>query len=127
MRLYAAVLAGLVTVGLVDGAAAQDAAPGWLGVSMDTGAADGVAVKHVVRASPAEKAGLKEGDRIVRIAGQSVTRAAEVTRTVSTRGAGETVTIAVQRGGKEATFKVTLESRPSADEMLRMDHVGSFA
>jgi thiol-disulfide isomerase/thioredoxin len=106
---------------------AQQTAPGWLGVSMDAGAPEGVLVKHVVRASPAEKAGLKQGDRIVRVDAQTVTRATEVTRAVSQHGAGEVVAVVVTRSGKEAAIKVTLEPRPSADEMLRMDHVGAFA
>ncbi len=135
MRFGSAVVLALLALGLplVPTAGAADsphfasAAPGWLGVAMDTGSADGVAVKHVVRSSPAEKAGLKAADRIVRVDGRGVTRATEVTRLVSARGPGEVVELAVARGGKEVALKATLEPRPSADEMLRKDHVGTFA
>jgi thiol-disulfide isomerase/thioredoxin len=102
-------------------------APGWLGVSMDPGGDTGVLVKHVIRASPADKAGVKQGDRIGRVEGQSVTRAVDVTRAVSLHTAGEVLAIGVARAGADVLVKVTLEARPSADAMLRMDHVGSFA
>jgi len=136
MRLLVFGLAGLVALGLVDVTKAADpprlfgqqAAPGWLGVSMDPGGDGGVLVKHVIRASPADKGGVKQGDRIVRVEGQSVTRAAEVTRAVSLHAPGEVLMLGVARaGGGEVALKVTLEARPSADAMLRMDHVGSFA
>jgi peroxiredoxin len=94
---------------------------------MDAGGLDGVLVKHVVRSSPAQKAGVKDGDRIVKVDGRTVTRAAEVTRTVTSRSAGEAVLISVARGDQEIDLKITLEPRPSSDEMLRMDHVGAFA
>ena len=83
-------------------------APGWLGVAMEPGGGTpaGVGVRHVVRTSPAEKAGVKEGDRIVKVDGGGVARAVD---------------------GKEVALKVTLEPRPTADEMLRMDHLGAVA
>ena len=101
--------------------------PGWLGVAMDPGAPDGVAVRHVVRSSPADKAGVKQGDRIVKVDGGPVVRAVEVTRAVALRGAGDVVVLVVARGGQDVTLRVTLEPRPTADEMLRMDHLGAFA
>jgi peroxiredoxin len=102
-------------------------APGWLGVAMDPGGPQGVAVRHVVRTSPAEKGGVKEGDRIVKVDAGPALRALDVTRAIAAHLAGETVTVAVMREGREVTLKVTLEPRPSADEMLRMDHLGSVA
>ena len=104
-------------------------APGWLGVAMEPGGGTpaGVGVRHVVRTSPAEKAGVKEGDRIVKVDGGGVARAVDVTRVVSGHAPGEIVAIAVQRDGKEVALKVTLEPRPTADEMLRMDHLGAVA
>jgi peroxiredoxin len=102
-------------------------APGWLGVSMDGGGPDGVTIQHLIRSSPADKAGLKEGDRIVRIEGTAVVRPADVSRAVATRSAGDKVSVVVSRAGAERTFDVTLEARPSPDDVLRMDRVGAFA
>ena len=95
---------------------------------MDTGpGSDGVLVKHVVRGSPAEKGGVKEGDRLLRIDGKGVATAAEVTRLVAARFAGEVVAVGVSRAGKDVAVRVALESRPSPDQVMRMDHVGAFA
>jgi thiol-disulfide isomerase/thioredoxin len=110
-----------------DAPRAQVGAPAWLGVSMDPGGLLGVGVRHVVRTSPAEKAGVKEGDRIVKVDGGGVLKAQDVSRAVAAKAAGESVTVAVQREGKELLLKVTLEPRPSSDEVLRMDHLGAAA
>jgi peroxiredoxin len=117
---------------------AAPATAGWLGVAMDKGGLDGVGLKHIVRSSPAEKAGLREGDHIVRIDGRPTTHASEVTRAVASRGAGETIVVSVTRAGatgrvapgtatQELDVRVTLEPRPAPDEVLRMDHLGAFA
>ena len=111
-----------------DGPPVLAAVHGWLGVGMDTGTvADGVLVKHVVRGSPAEKAGVKDGDRLLRVDGKAVGSASEVTRLVSGHGAGDVLAVGVARAGKEIAIKVALEARPSPDEVMRMDHVGAFA
>jgi thiol-disulfide isomerase/thioredoxin len=80
-----------------------------------------------VRASPALKAGVREADRIVKVDGHAVLHAPEVTRLISAHAAGESLVVTVARAGGETDVRVTLEPRPSADEMLRMDHVGAFA
>jgi peroxiredoxin len=102
-------------------------APGWLGIAMDAGAPDGVRVKHVVRGSPADRAGLRSGDRIVRVDTSSVVTATQVTRAVSARSAGDRVQVTYARAGGETTVTVTLDARPSADQIVRMDKVGTFA
>ncbi len=101
---------------------------GWLGVSMDTNASlDGVLVRHVVRTSPADKAGLRAGDRLLKIDGTAVTSATQVTRIVSGRSVGDVIPVLVRRADKESTAQVELGARPSVDEILKMDHVGTFA
>ena len=60
----------------------------WLGVSMDNGGDTGVQIEHVVRGSPAERGGLRSGDRIVAIDGARVTAPAQVTRSVATHKVG---------------------------------------
>lgn len=101
--------------------------PPWLGVTMDNGADVGVRVEHVVKGSPAEKGGVRVGDRIVALDGARVTTPAEVTRTVQRHKVGETVALGLERGGTARTASVVLGSRPSGDEILRMDLVGSPA
>jgi thiol-disulfide isomerase/thioredoxin len=86
-----------------------------------------VRVGHVVRGSPADKAGLREGDRVVRVAGAAVSRGADVVHAVSGHAVGETVDVAFTRAGHPQAAKVTLAPFPSQDDMMRMDLVGSFA
>jgi thiol-disulfide isomerase/thioredoxin len=121
--------ASLVTVLASPAAMADssDARP-WLGVAMDVDAQNpGVRVGHVVKGSPADKAGLREGDRVLRVSGTAVARGSDVVRVVSTLGVGDTVELAFARAGREQTVRATLAPFPSPDDMMRMDLVGSFA
>jgi thiol-disulfide isomerase/thioredoxin len=127
----AVVGAGLCSVALVPSdasAQAMEARP-WLGVQMDTDAqgGQGVRVGHVVRGSPAEKAGIREGDRLVRLSGSTVLRGSDVVRVVQGRSVGDVLDVSVVRAGQERTLRVTLAPFPSQDEMVRMDLVGTFA
>jgi thiol-disulfide isomerase/thioredoxin len=122
-------IAPALSLGLPSDAAAQ-AAPGrpWLGVVMDSDEpGQGVRIGHVVRGSPADKAGVREGDRILRIGVQRVTRARDVIQVVASYGVGEVVDAAVSRPGGDQDVRITLASMPSADDIVRMDLVGSFA
>jgi thiol-disulfide isomerase/thioredoxin len=89
--------------------------------------APGVHVGHVVRGSPADKVGIREDDRVLKVEGTPVAAAADVIRLVSAHTQGEAVQLTFSRGGKEQTLRATLANFPATDEMLRMDRVGSFA
>jgi thiol-disulfide isomerase/thioredoxin len=89
--------------------------------------APGVRVGHVVRGSPADKAGLHEGDRIVRIAAAPVMRGSEVVREVGTHAVGDSLEIAFVRDGKEQRALALLAPFPSQDDVMRMDLVGASA
>jgi thiol-disulfide isomerase/thioredoxin len=112
---------------------AQPAAAGehpWLGLAMDKDAAKstGVRVSHVVRGSPADRAGLREGDRVVRVGTTSVLHAVDVVRTVAQHAVGETLEIGYLRTGTaEQVGRAVLARFPSSDDMMRMDLVGAFA
>lgn len=108
-------------------APAAPVAPPWLGVSMDPGSDIGVRVLHVVRGAPAERAGLRAGDRIVAVGGARVTQAAHVTREVTSRKVGDRMELELERGGSSLTVPVVLAVRPSPDAVLRMDLVGAPA
>jgi serine protease Do len=72
----------------------------------------GALVKSVDDESPAEKAGIKEGDVILRYQGESVLSAAQLARLVRETPAGRTVSIEVSRGGAAQKLSVTVaESR----------------
>ena len=87
----------------------------------------GVHVSHVVRGSPADKVGIHENDRVLKVDGNAVAAASEVIRLVGGHSLGETVTLTVARAGKDTALTATLASFPSPDEMLRMDTIGTFA
>lgn len=99
----------------------------WLGVSMDNGGDTGVRVEHVVRGSPADRAGIRSGDRIVTVDGVRVTKPTEVSGRVATHKVGDTVKVDLERTGTAIQASVLLASRPSTDQMMKMDLVGAPA
>jgi serine protease Do len=68
----------------------------------------GVGVTQVVKDSPAEKAGLKKDDVILRFEGESVTSARKLTRLVGEASADQTVRLTISRGGSEQDVSATL-------------------
>jgi thiol-disulfide isomerase/thioredoxin len=115
-----------------DAAAQAPVGRPWLGVAMDRDSQGsqgmgGVRVGHVVRRSPADLAGIHDGDRLVRVAGASVTRGADVIQAVAGNAVGDAVDVAFVRGGKQQSARVTLAPYPSQDDMMRMDLVGNSA
>jgi serine protease Do len=68
----------------------------------------GAIVKSVSADTPAEKAGIKEGDVIVRYEGETVQSAAQLARLVRETPGGRTVAIDVSRGGAVQRLSATL-------------------
>ena len=91
----------------------RHAGGGRLGVSIEdpTGDARGASVRSVEEESPAAKAGLKEGDVIVRFDGESVRSASQLRRLVAETPAGRAVPIEVTRGGATQKLTATLAER----------------
>jgi serine protease Do len=73
--------------------------------------AHGVGITEVIKDSPAEKAGLKKGDVIVRFENEAVTSVRKLNRLVSEVAPDQTVALSVSRGGTEQTLSVTIGSR----------------
>ncbi|MBX3220372.1 MAG: redoxin domain-containing protein [Labilithrix sp.] len=99
----------------------------WLGVSMDNGGDLGVRIESVVRGSPAERGGVRAGDRIVAIDGARVTAPGHVSRSVATHKVGDTVTLGLERTGSAISAPVVLGTRPSSDDLMRMHLLGAPA
>ena len=91
----------------------RNLAPGLLGVTLDSASVMTSAplVAQVHANSPADEAGLRPGDRIVRIAGRAVERSAEMRRELAQHYAGDKVSIAVERGGKTIEVEASLVAR----------------
>ena len=97
---------------MLDGRGAQ------LGVqvsNVDVNAATGgVRIDEVNEDSPAEKAGLREGDVVVEYDGERVRSTRQFTRLVQETPDGRTVKIAVLRNGQKQTVDATPEAGPNA-------------
>jgi membrane-associated protease RseP (regulator of RpoE activity) len=71
----------------------------------------GVRLSGVRTGSPADRAGLQAGDRIVRFAGVAVKTLDDLTFALRSRRAGDTVEVTYVRDGAEQTVHATLEQR----------------
>jgi hypothetical protein len=74
----------------------------------------GVRFSGVGPGSPAEKAGLRGGDVLVRFAEKEIRNIYDYTYALGERKPGEVVVLVVKREGKELPLEVTLGSRPGA-------------
>src|SRR5262249_8326041 len=71
----------------------------------------GVGVTQVIKDSPAEKAGIKKDDVILRFDSESVTSARKLNRLVGECAADQTVRLTISRGGSEQEVTATLSKR----------------
>jgi hypothetical protein len=78
---------------------------GFVGIEFDD--KDGVVVRKVLHGSPADKAGLKAGDKIETVKNKSIDDAKDLTRALAKAGVGTKLTVTVKRGDK--TEDLTLE------------------
>jgi S1-C subfamily serine protease len=72
----------------------------------------GIAVTAVGRGTPAQAAGLRQNDVIVKIDGQAVTNNGSLLQILAKRRAGDTVSVEFYRGSDLKTLDVKLDSRP---------------
>jgi S1-C subfamily serine protease len=86
----------------------------YLGVGTGNTQKGGALVGNIVAGGPADKGGLKEGDRVVQIGGQPVRSADDLSATVNDHKPGDKVQIVVERGGQRRTLTVTLGTQPSS-------------
>lgn len=116
-----------VALGLTFAASAPAAEPlPWLGVAMAE-VGDKVVVRHVTRKSPADAAGLRAGDVIVKVGERKIGGAADVSGEVRRHKAGEKVDLSISREGTLQKTTAKLEVFPGDSELLRRDVVGHKA
>ena len=101
---------------------------GLLGVSISDFSADtakaygvdareGALVQEVVSGSAAEKAGIKVGDVIIAVDGDSISSAADLRTTIGVKRSGDKVTLDVLRDGKRRSFTTALDEREGTEQM----------
>jgi serine protease Do len=88
-----------------------------LAESFDVQAGKGILVAQVNEDSPAQKAGLQQGDIIVKIGDEPVSEVGGFRNRVAMTPPGSTIELTVLRSGKEKTLKVTI-GKLSDDKLL---------
>ena len=79
--------------------------------SLGLAAEEGLLIGSVTPDGPAAKSGMKDGDVLIRLGGQSVGDKSLFLR-LATLGAGERVVAVVMRNGKRVELDLTLGERP---------------
>lgn len=117
---------------------------GWLGVqiqpvtddiaeSLGLSEAKGAIVSDITADSPAEKAGIEEGDTILQVNGRDVKDAKDLARKVAALSPNSIAKLAILRDGKNETLNVTLGQQtadrvalasPAASGESKMDDLG---
>jgi serine protease Do len=89
---------------------------GSLGLPKDSGEI----VRSVVPNGPAGRAGLVQGDVIVKVNGQPVTPDQTVSYLVANTSVGSRVPLEIIRGGKRATVYVQVDERPTEEALAKL-------
>jgi S1-C subfamily serine protease len=92
--------------------AGRDVRTAYLGVSIGDVGDRGARVESVTDGSPAERAGLRAGDRIVSIDGRATRAEGTVASAVAAARPGKRVTIEIRRGGDERSLTAKLGTQP---------------
>ncbi|MBS9478842.1 Do family serine endopeptidase [Ancylobacter radicis] len=81
--------------------------------ALDLKNSEGALVAQVQPGTPGEKAGLKPGDVVTAIDGETIKDSREMSREVARKKPGTTIKLSVLRDGKTITVPVTLEQLPT--------------
>ena len=107
----------------------------WIGVSFQELTAElassfgakgkrGALVNGVVRGGPADRAGVQEGDIIVKVGNSQVSEGRDLLRAVLRHDVGKKVVVSVVRQGKPVDLTITTGARPSSDSKPRVGSAG---
>lgn len=128
-------LPGVPSVLIPNPLAKSDAKPGFLGVQLEMAAdvqADeedkkknvGVGIETVIEDSPAAKAGLKDGDRVLTLEGKEAKDSAQLREMIRALRPEQNVKLTVRRDGKDMEIKAKLGAAPdpvAAGQMLQLN------
>jgi thiol-disulfide isomerase/thioredoxin len=113
--------------GVPDAAAQATSKRAWLGIELERGPAGGVLAKHVVTSSPAGRAGVADGDQIIAADGVALDEPKQLVARVAITGPNNPIVLRIRHGGVERDVTATLAPHPGADQILRLDKIGTFA
>jgi putative serine protease PepD len=92
----------------------QGAQHAYLGVSTAPATfGTGAEVGNVNSGSPADDAGVEEGDIVLEVDGKPVTAPPDISSAIADKNPGDRITMRVRRNGQERTLDVTLGNRPA--------------
>jgi S1-C subfamily serine protease len=94
---------------------------GWLGISFYENEKGAIEVVEVEKESPAELAKLEEGDLVLQIDGKDLTSPEMLVKEIRKRKPGQTITLKIQRDGKESDVKVKLGEYTQEDAWREME------
>jgi putative serine protease PepD len=86
----------------------------YVGVELNGSSTGGASISSVQQGSPAQTAGLQDGDLITAIDGQATTSTNQFIATVDNYQPGQTITLTIKRGGQTKSVKVKLGTRPAS-------------
>jgi serine protease Do len=113
-------------IGLISVKTRELASKGFLGVFLDK-TDDGIVIRNVQRRSPAEKAGLKVNDVIVKLNKKAHEDLQNFIKAVGSHKPDEDVELLVRRGEEELEISVKLSTQSAnpRSRIERMNHMGS--
>ncbi len=104
-------------------AASQQVQP-WLGVELDPAKQkEGILVKRVINGTPAERAGIKDGDVLKKIDKDAIINREGLMKTLRDKGVGTTVKVQLLRQGKDETKDLKLEMLPDMLDLAKANLV----
>ncbi|MBD3331324.1 PDZ domain-containing protein [candidate division GN15 bacterium] len=126
ITIVAALLVATLSIWAMASSSDKDA---WLGIAtqtvdytlaegFDLDVDYGAIVNYVYDDSPADKAGLRDGDIIVKVNGKKVTGSDDLIDTIEDAGVDSELSLTVMRDGSEQTFSAVLTGRPAKRERV---------
>lgn len=95
---------------------------GWLGVSIEKNEEGKVGIIAIEKESPAELAKLKEGDIVLKIEREEVANTKMLAKEIRKRKPGKTITLKIERNGKEIDVKVKLGEYSEKNVRLELEY-----
>ena len=106
-------------------------ARGWLGINVHDRVGEkgdhSAVILDVFKSSPADRAGIKPGDRLVSVGGKSVDSYTQLLRRIALLAPGTKVKLKVARENKELEVEATLADRPGGEVMEVLAGTGRVA